>query len=479
MKKLFDYLKAHAFAISCWIYLAFVALVPLSIFLGYLPGNYAMDNLGMVLLLVSLIGTGPVAMIALFLGSRRKTKELETGGEPQHLWKQVQGTVICTLIAIFLIAVLEMFGSDDLLILPLLFAYCVAGLLVVMNLFRMNGAFKNSEDAFRRARIARTVVLVLCSSLAVLVVVMTCLSRPKSVRHIDVDPRWHPVVGEEPTEVHDFYTGNFALDPYFAMIPSRDRSEDVAEWPSIPGIERASCLEFCPTDTCYCKRLVLLIGSPKEKPLLEWVNEYVCDYLDDIGYERLRLLRNPVDAKQIADYYVGQARERIRAGRCKHDPYQSDAITEQHALFVGVSLLSDELCTFMTHTWNDQLSCGDGTIRSWYSVMRKTGKELELQDFISEEGEDTFLDLLAANLRNHAGMWVDLGESIDRDYMLSYMGGCALVEEGMVVYYHPYTIGCGADGQFNALIPYEDLLPIIRRDSKLVDWITQIQQSEK
>ena len=38
--------------------------------------------------------------------------------------------------------------------------------------------------------------------------------------------------------------------------------------------------------------------------------------------------------------------------------------------------------------------------------------------------------------------------------LLKAMNGCALIREGLIIYYHPYEIGCGADGQFNAIIPY-------------------------
>lgn len=468
-------MKEHAFAISCWIFLAFVALVPLAIVLGYLPGCYAMDNLGMDLLLVSLVVIGPVAMLSLLLGSRKKTKELEMAGESQMLWKKVLRTMIAATSALFMIGVLEMFGSEDVVVLPLLYAYCMAGVLVVMNLLRIQGRFQNSDEGFRKVKMAGRAVLLLSVSAAALVVVMMFLSRPTSTPKNEVMTQPQETMAqEEPSDDPDFYAGSIDLDPYFAMLPPMERSEAEAEWPLIPGIERASCLEFCQRDTCYCERLVLLIGSPKERPLLEWVNEYVRDYLDGIGYERLRMLKNPKDAAQIVDYYVGQARERIREERCRHDPDESGTITEQNALFVGVALQDEEICTFMTHTWYDQLSCGDGTKRSWYSVMRRTGRELKYQDFISEEDEDAFLDLLIANLRNHAGLWIDVAGSVDRNELLASMDGCALVEEGLVVYYHPYAIGCGADGQFNALIPYEDLLTVLRPDCPVKGLMTQI-----
>lgn len=284
------------------------------------------------------------------------------------------------------------------------------------------------------------------------------------------------VADEEPFWDPDFYDGNIDLHPYFAMIDPEDRSEEKAEWPSVPGGERASCLVFCPNDACYSRRMVLLVGSPQEKPLLEWVNEYVCSYMDCISEGGLKKLDAPKDARQIADHYVGYARKVFRAEKCMHDPDCANAITEQNALFVGVAMLSDDICTFMTHTWFDQLSCGDRTRRSWYSVMRDTGKELKYQDIISEDCKDAFIDLLLANLRNCVGLWTEEGDCVGRDELLSCMNGCALVEEGLVVYYHPYNIGCGAAGQFNALIPYGDLLKIIRQDSPVKDWILRIRR---
>ena len=37
------------------------------------------------------------------------------------------------------------------------------------------------------------------------------------------------------------------------------------------------------------------------------------------------------------------------------------------------------------------------------------------------------------------------------------MSGCALLKEGLIIYFHPYTIGQGAEGQFIAIIPYNIL----------------------
>jgi len=45
--------------------------------------------------------------------------------------------------------------------------------------------------------------------------------------------------------------------------------------------------------------------------------------------------------------------------------------------------------------------------------------------------------------------------------LLAGMDGIAIIPEGVIVYYHPYAIGSGAEGQYNALIPVNELKGII------------------
>ena len=39
--------------------------------------------------------------------------------------------------------------------------------------------------------------------------------------------------------------------------------------------------------------------------------------------------------------------------------------------------------------------------------------------------------------------------------------GSALIEEGLIVYYYPYNLGSGGDGEFEAIIPYKELEGIL------------------
>ena len=284
------------------------------------------------------------------------------------------------------------------------------------------------------------------------------------------EPVWPGLLPDSEPEQElnkDYYSGGFDLDPYFAMIDFRARTEEEACWPELRDFTRASCLEFCPADTCHSERMVLLLSNCHERPVVEWMNGYIYDIMHRMSFEEIKKLNDPKDARQLADYYVNQARSISRSRGCSHTPEEHDVINEQTALFMGMETVSDDICTFMTHSWYDMLSCGDCTKRSWHTVLRRTGEEVTLRDIIPEEQMNEFLVLVSSNLRNGEGLWREVtleGSNMDNSYLLDNMSGCALVDEGLVVYYHPYRIGCGADGQFNALIPYSDVLPLVKPD---------------
>ena len=45
--------------------------------------------------------------------------------------------------------------------------------------------------------------------------------------------------------------------------------------------------------------------------------------------------------------------------------------------------------------------------------------------------------------------------------VLSLANGCALISEGLVIYFYPYILSIGADGQYDAVIPYSELEGIL------------------
>ena len=42
------------------------------------------------------------------------------------------------------------------------------------------------------------------------------------------------------------------------------------------------------------------------------------------------------------------------------------------------------------------------------------------------------------------------------DKLISERDGIALLDEGVLIYFHPYKIGIGAEGQYNLIIPVRD-----------------------
>ena len=107
------------------------------------------------------------------------------------------------------------------------------------------------------------------------------------------------------------------------------------------------------------------------------------------------------------------------------------------------------------------MSCGDNTRESYYSVDLNTGKVATLIDFVPENRWQELAISMMKYLKNGNGeMW----KHPDFDWvpndsleLLKDMDGCALVREGLVIFYYPYHIGAGADGEFKAIIPYADL----------------------
>ena len=107
------------------------------------------------------------------------------------------------------------------------------------------------------------------------------------------------------------------------------------------------------------------------------------------------------------------------------------------------------------------MSCGDTTAESYYSVNLETGEVATITDFVRESDLSKLAIIMMKYLKNYRGErwsgpvfdWIP-SEPLK---LLKAMNGCAMIREGLVIYYHPYKIGCGAEGQYNAVIPNSEL----------------------
>ena len=250
----------------------------------------------------------------------------------------------------------------------------------------------------------------------------------------------------------------------YGMIKQNDRVDhlDKTYFPPIPGLYFKSCMESCQKDYCKSKRAVLAISCPKNDKLLRWVSNTACNFTNACladSSDRISPNHSLKSAKEICDYYIGAVRRSFKkeVSVCDHE---ADLPLEQHGWIIADVWQKGSLHTFLVSGWYDWNSCGDNSTFSYATVDAATGKGLGYKDLLNPSDEKKLEKLLLKYLRNEVGMWNDSEDrvaSYSKESLLSQMDGCALLQEGLLIYYHPYTIGCGADGEFIAIIPYEAL----------------------
>lgn len=93
-----------------------------------------------------------------------------------------------------------------------------------------------------------------------------------------------------------------------------------------------------------------------------------------------------------------------------------------------------------------------------------------MQDMIKESRMDVFAKLVFRHLMSEDGSWISRNTSINsnlRSYLTSDYGyGCAIIKEGIVVYYPMYAMENGSYLPYNAMIPYAELEGILTDDIK-------------
>lgn len=246
--------------------------------------------------------------------------------------------------------------------------------------------------------------------------------------------------------------------PYmYGKIPSYERVDcmDRPYFPPMRNLCYRSCLEMCPKDSCEAKRAVLAVSCPDNEVLLRWVSQKACEFTNKCIEDSLRQIRPDLSltsAMAICEYYINQAslyfKDVVKVS--EHD--EGYAPIEQRGRFIAEVWHQGQYHTFLVSDWYDQLSCGYNTDGSYITIDSATGEEIRFADLI--ENERMVLDYL----RSHDEAWAVIeGEPGSRGDMLAQMGGCALLKEGLVIYYHPYSIGIGALGEPIFTISYQSL----------------------
>lgn len=260
-------------------------------------------------------------------------------------------------------------------------------------------------------------------------------------------------------------TDNFAY-VFFGKVDAFDRTSgvDIKTLPPIPGLKYRSCSTFCPEDSYYPSRAVIALRCPEEKILLHWASGRVACFANwcKTGQFEMATDTEVLDVESAADIrnrYIWKVSEEFH--RQRRGQYTDQNVpNDQYGYLLTDCWRTDKYCTFYEATWHDMLSCGDPTTESYFSVNIETGEPATITDFVDGKDLPKLAKLLIKHLTNYKGQpWPPgAGERIPSDPLeiLNRMDGCALIREGLIIYYHPYTIGCGADGQFYAIIPYSE-----------------------
>ena len=262
---------------------------------------------------------------------------------------------------------------------------------------------------------------------------------------------------------------------YFGKIGFMERSfrEDTLVFPPIEGLVHRSAYAICPTDTCVAEYAVLALRCPPIQPLLNWVADTVrafvqeCPIGNGLSNYNNRELGIPTkhlkSAREICDYYIGQLNHAYDNWHCTRDG-DHDVINEQAGLLLADCWNNGNLYTFHRMDWYDWMSCGNNTRESWWTVSATTGKLLTLKDLVMPGKKDKLAELMMAHLTNgrgeiYAEQYPDAFKN--NHEVLSLANGCALISEGLVIYFYPYILSIGADGQYDAVIPYSELEGIL------------------
>ena len=289
--------------------------------------------------------------------------------------------------------------------------------------------------------------------LALSIIALTALSLSASAQNYN--GAWNT-----PTISHS----NYPSQIYFGMRDPYDRTPGVkaSTIPPVPGLKYSSCYVLCPKDTCYARRVVMAVRCPQERVLLDWASKMAawyevvcCD--DPTGNTEPENVLAVKSAGDICRQYIRRIEESVRH-ECQEDGLHGE-MNEQSGFLLTDCWQTDKYCTFYEATWYDMLSCGDSTTQAYYSVDKKTGRVATLEDFVPKSRWPTLAEILYKYLKNSTGkLWVD--ENTDRSTFdpmetLNDRSGCALIREGLVIYYFPYAIGGGYEGEIMAVIPHD------------------------
>ena len=240
-------------------------------------------------------------------------------------------------------------------------------------------------------------------------------------------------------------------------------SDESMEMPKIKGLYTSDRWAFCKKDSCVSGRYLVGIRCPQNTAVRRWLNNELWERTKNENFDKkapegmVNSLEVPI--RKVTDFYLDQWRDGYNhfvndTLTCENSGRFSSP-TEQFGLIITDVWQDKSYYTMCLHSWYDMLSCGCPYSTSFYTIDGSSGKVLSLNDIIAERDTLKIERLLLGKL---AWMKKQRGTTLGQDinYLKSCMG-VALIKEGLLMYFHPYSIGVGFEGQYNVVIPFNQL----------------------
>lgn len=101
-------------------------------------------------------------------------------------------------------------------------------------------------------------------------------------------------------------------------------------------------------------------------------------------------------------------------------------------------------------------SCGCPSSADYYTINKTTGKIFSASDILSRHRLSEIERLLLNEFDIETNAKGRLTCGLTGMELINRANGIAKLNEGILFYYHPYNIGCGAEGQYNLIIPIKE-----------------------
>lgn len=282
-------------------------------------------------------------------------------------------------------------------------------------------------------------------------IVLLLLSTSIGMGQNDYGHKWN-----QPTISHR------SINPYFGMIEpfERNTTSSIKEFPCIPGLKYRSCMVICPIDSCSANRAVVALRCPDDSVLLNEISKRLLDYTNKVtNSSSVKLCEQCKTSADIRSYYITA----IRDFYSRHSKHQGGERlpNEQHGIMITDCWQTGDYYTFYEATWFDMDSNGNQTTESYYTVDTKSGKQLRLEDIVPKNDwghlEQILLKYLVSDTGKHYEETNLEPWNFTPHELLERRTGCAVIREGLVIYYHPMVIDGALVGGYRAVIPNKEL----------------------